>query len=85
MNEYTAFKEWTCVFPGKGGLCWKRAWDCVGSREEAEAQAAKNCNVVAVPVDLWENINYYQKQYVVLYNKLEVFYKTTSVELSINY
>lgn len=42
------------------GLCWKRAWDGTGTREDAERQAARNCNVVAVPLELFECLNEYQ-------------------------
>lgn len=55
---------WTCIFPGKHGICWKRAWDAEGAEEEAKAQAAKNCNVVAVPLQLWESIDKYQRGWV---------------------
>lgn len=51
-----AFGKWTCIFPGKMGLAWKRAWYGEGTKEEAETQAAKNCNVIAVPVQLAESI-----------------------------
>ena len=50
------FEEWTTIFPGKMGLSWKRGWYGVGTKEEAEAEAAKNCNVVAVPLQLFEHV-----------------------------
>jgi len=42
------FQDWTCMFPGKMGLSWKRAWDGVGSKEEAEAQARRIRDVGAI-------------------------------------
>lgn len=53
MNVFT---EWTCIFPGKLGLSWKLAWNASGTKEEAEAAASKNCNVIAVPVELYVHI-----------------------------
>lgn len=50
------FEKWTCIFPGKMGLSWKLSWNSYGTKEEAEAQAIKNCNVVAVPLQLYEHI-----------------------------
>jgi hypothetical protein len=61
----SVFQKWTCVFPGKMGLSWKRAWDGVGSKEEAEAQAAKNCNVVAVPLQLFETMKEHERRMVI--------------------
>lgn len=52
----SVYKEWTCIFPGKLGLYWKRAWDGICTKEEAELQASKNCNVISVPVQLFEYI-----------------------------
>jgi hypothetical protein len=57
-----AFDKWVCVFPGKMAICWKEASVEFDTREEAEEQAKKNCNVVAVPVALFDNYkNYIQK------------------------
>ena len=58
------FAEWTCIFPGKMGLSWKRAWDGVGTKEEAEIQAMKHCNTVAVPLALFEHIRNVAKRMV---------------------
>ena len=60
----SAFAEWTCIFPGKMGLSWKRVWDDVGTKEEAEAQAEKNCNVIAVPLQLFEHVKEVEKRMV---------------------
>jgi hypothetical protein len=66
----TAFLEWTCVFPGKMGLSWKRAWHRIGTKEEAEAQAAKNCNVIAVPMQLFDKMKEHELRMVVAEQKL---------------
>jgi len=58
------FKEWTTIFPGKMGLSWKRGWDGVGTKEEAETEAAKNCNVIAVPLQLFEHIKEIEQRMV---------------------
>jgi hypothetical protein len=60
----SVFDTWTCIFPGKMGLSWKRAWDGQGTKEEAEAQAAKNCNVVVVPVQLYDHIKEIERRMV---------------------
>jgi hypothetical protein len=60
----SVFADWTCTFPGKMGLSWKRAWHGVGTKEEAEAQAAKNCNVVAVPLQLFETMKEHERRMV---------------------
>lgn len=67
----SAFKEWTCTFPGKMGLSWKRAWGGVGTKEEAEAEAAKYCNVVAVPLELFEKMKEHERRMVQAERKLE--------------
>ncbi len=64
------FKEWTCIFPGKMGISWKRAWDGVGTKEEAEEQAKKNCNVIAIPLQLFENIKRQERSLVIAMKKL---------------
>lgn len=58
------FEQWTCIFPGKMGLSWKRAWDGVGTKEQAETEAAKNCNVVAVPLQLFEKMKEHERRMV---------------------
>lgn len=51
----SVFKDWVCIFPGKMGISWKLSHEAT-TREEAEIQAAKNCNVVAVPLQLYEKM-----------------------------
>jgi hypothetical protein len=63
-------EKWTCVFPGKMGISWKLAWNAYGTRGEAEAQAAKNCNVVAVPLALWLRYKEYEHRAVAAERKL---------------
>ncbi len=75
MDEY--FKEWTCTFPGKMGISWKRAWDGVGTKAEAEAQAAKNCNAVAVPLELFESMKDYEFRTVKAEAKLQYNHSIT--------
>jgi len=58
------FQGWTTIFPGKGGLSWKRGWDGIGTKEEAEAIASKNCNVIAVPFQLFEHIKEMERKVV---------------------
>ncbi len=65
------FDRWTCIFPGKMGLSWKLAWNSFGTKEEAEEQAAKNCNVVAVPVQLYEHIKETERRMVEAERKLD--------------
>lgn len=74
------FTRWTCTFPGKMGLSWKRAWDGEGSKEEAEAEAAKNCNVVAVPVELFEKMKHYEHRTVEAERKLQELKATQPAE-----
>ncbi len=57
-------ERWTCVFPGKMGISWKLAWNSCGTKQEAEVQAAKNCNVVAVPLALWLRYKEYEHRSV---------------------
>ena len=59
------FQKWTTIFPGKMGLSWKRGWDGVGTKEEAEAIASKNCNVIAVPLELFERIKDNERRMVI--------------------
>ncbi len=66
----SVFQEWTTIFPGKMGLSWKRGWDGVGTQEEAEAVAAKNCNVVAVPLQLFEHIKETERRMVIAEREL---------------
>lgn len=40
------------------------AWDGVGSKDEAEEQAKKNCNVVAVPMQLFEHMKEVERRMV---------------------
>jgi hypothetical protein len=63
-------EKWTCIFPGKMGISWKRAWEGEGTRAEAEAQAAKNRNVIAVPVALWLRYKEYEHRCVAAERKL---------------
>jgi hypothetical protein len=60
---------WTCAFPGKMGLSWKRAWT-EGTKEEAEAEASKWANVIALPVQLFEHIKQMEHRMVVAERKL---------------
>ena len=60
---------WVCVFPGKMGISWKLTWGH-GTRQEAEAQAAKNRNVVAVPLALWLRYKEYEHRSVAAEAKL---------------
>lgn len=61
---------WTCVFPGKMGISWKLAWNNVGTKAEAEAEAAKNRNVVAIPLALWGRYKEYEHRTVAAERKL---------------
>lgn len=61
----SAFEKWTTAFPGKMGLSWKRGWDGVGTKEEAETEAAKNCNVIALPLYLFLHIKQIEHRMVV--------------------
>lgn len=74
---FTYFKEWTCIFPGKMGLSWKRAWDGVGTKEEAEAEALKHCNVAAVPLQLFEHLKNCERRMVVAERQLRKQYVET--------
>ena len=65
------FTEWICVFPGKMGISWKRAWYGSGTKEEAEEQAQQNCNVVAIPLALWERYHEYETRMVRAEKKLQ--------------
>lgn len=60
---------WTCMFPGKMGISWKASWG-TGTKEEAEAQASKNCNVIAVPLALWLRYKEYEHRAVAAERKL---------------
>lgn len=60
----SAFAKWTCVFPGKMGLSWKRTWHGTGTKEEAERQASKNRNVVAVPLEMFRKIKEHESRMV---------------------
>lgn len=64
------FKEWTVIFPGKGGISWKRSWDYNGTKEEAEIEASKYQNTVSVPVDLWNRYKEYEERMVIAERKL---------------
>ena len=59
------FNEWTCIFPGKMGLSWKRAWNGVGTKEQAEEIALRSCNTVAVPLQLFETMKEHERRMVV--------------------
>lgn len=58
------FEKWTTTFPGKMGLSWKRGWHGEGTKAEAEAQADKNCNAVAVPVEFFDRYKEYERRMV---------------------
>ncbi len=60
----SVFTQWTCIFPGPMGLSWKSAWDKVGTHQQARIQATKNCNVVAVPVELFNHIKEVEQRMV---------------------
>ena len=60
----SVFTDWVCLFPGKMGISWKLAHNRVGTREEMEVLANKNCNVVAVPLGLWERYKEYETESV---------------------
>ena len=60
---------WTCIFPGKMGISWKNSWG-QGTKAEAEEQATKNRNVIAVPVALWLRYKEYEHRTVVAEQKL---------------
>ena len=64
-------EQWICIFPGKMGLSWKRAWLGSGTKKEAEEQAAKNRNVVPVPLALWLRYLEYEQRAVVAERKLQ--------------
>lgn len=64
------FKEWTCAFPGKMGLSWKRSWYGVGTKEEAETNASTHRNVIALPLKLLGHIKEMEKRTVVAEDKL---------------
>jgi hypothetical protein len=64
-------EQWTCIFPGKMGISWKLAWNRHGTKSEAETQAAKNRNVVAVPLALWLRYKEYEHRSVVAERKLQ--------------
>lgn len=67
------FEKWVCVFPGKMGLSWKLAHDAVDTKEEAEAKALKNCNVVAIPLQLYDHVKEMETRMVVAENNLQDF------------
>src|SRR4051812_34625792 len=67
----SSFDKWVCVFPGKMGISWKLANDTVfDSKKTAEDVACQNCNVVAVPLELWERYREYEHRSVVAERKL---------------
>ncbi len=70
----SCFNEWTCVHPGKGHICWKRATSFVGTKEEAEAEANKWANVVAVPLHLADKIDEYNRRTVAAEQLLDQVY-----------
>jgi hypothetical protein len=67
----SVFTDWTCVFPGKTGISWKRAWDGVGTKEEAEDVAARSCNVVAVPLEMYLSVKRFEWRTVTAERKLQ--------------
>ena len=67
----TAFEKWTCVFPGKMGICWKQAYPyIIGTKEEAEAAAAQFCNSVAIPLQLYEKMKEHEQRMMAAERKL---------------
>lgn len=66
----SVFNEWTCIFPGKMGLSWKQSWG-TGTKEEAEVQADKNCNVIAVPLQLFETMKDHERRMVAAERELQ--------------
>lgn len=59
--------KWVVVFPGKMGISWKHAYPYVDhytSFEEANAQASKNANTVAIPLALFERYKEYERRMV---------------------
>lgn len=74
----SAFKMWTCVFPGKMGLCWKLAWNGSGTKEEAETEAQKFCNSVVVPLQLWEKIKEHDERLVKAEEKVRQYEKESN-------
>jgi hypothetical protein len=61
---------WTCIFPGKMGISWKLAWNGTGTKLEAEEQAIKNRNVIAIPLALWLRYKEYEHRTVKAEQKL---------------
>lgn len=56
-----AFKKWVCVFPGKMSISWKLASNLVyDTRQEAEKVASQNCNVVVIPLGLYNKYKGYE-------------------------
>jgi hypothetical protein len=79
----SAFEEWTCAFPGKMGLSWKQSAG-VMTKEEAETQAAKNCNVVAIPLELMKHIKNIERRLVkaeTIVNECSVLWQNWQYEL----
>lgn len=70
------FQSWTCIFPDSRNLSWKRVWDSEGTKEDAEVIAA-DCDVVAVPLQLFEKMKEHERRMVeaerklALWNRLE--------------
>lgn len=63
--------KWVCIFPGKGELYLKLATDReFDSEKEAQEQASRNCNVVAIPLCFWEKIEEIQDRAVQAEGKL---------------
>lgn len=65
IHSYYGGEEelWVCIFPGKMGISWKLSWG-EGTKAEAEAQASKNRNVIAVPRSLWLRYKEYEHRTV---------------------
>lgn len=67
----SVFAEWVCVFPGNTGISWKMAHNVrFASKAEAESKAAENCNVVAIPLELWKRYKEYEHRCVAAEGKL---------------
>lgn len=68
----SVYGEWCVIFPGKMGLSWKivTSYD---SKEEAETAAAKNCNTVIVPTDLYVTMKENEHRMVAAESKLNEF------------
>lgn len=62
-------EEWICVFPGKMGITWKQAWSPT-SKDEAEKQASKNRNTIAIPLAFWKRYKAFEQEYMKLKSKI---------------